>query len=207
MRLNQPAAKVELVVWDEDGKIIHRGATDFAGPAPGTPLTVTWEPTAGAKKPIKLGVKVHSSFGFWVGTDVAVWEEHIPHEEVNFAFGRADIPAEEAPKLDKAVGLILEKVNRYKGFLTPQLYVAGHTDTVGPRASNRALSEARARAIGAYLRKRGIAIPIFCTGYGEDALAVKTPDETREAKNRRAEYILSVGPPTTQGPAPGWKSL
>ena len=68
--------------------------------------------------------------------------------------------------------------------------MAGHTDTVGSSAKNRKLSLDRARAIGRYLRAKGIAIPIAVAGYGEDVLKVRTPDATDEPANRRADYVL-----------------
>ena len=68
-----------------------------------------------------------------------------------------------------------------------RLYVAGHTDTVGPDAKNRKLSLDRARAIAAYFRKKGLTIPIAFAGFGEDVLKVKTADsvDEREEPPRR----------------------
>jgi outer membrane protein OmpA-like peptidoglycan-associated protein len=78
-----------------------------------------------------------------------------------------------------------------------QLYVAGYTDTVGNSASNQGLSERRAKSIARWFSTRGFAQPIHFQGFGEDALAVGTPDETDQAANRRAIYILAAQPPPT----------
>ena len=100
-------------------------------------------------------------------------------------------------------------VSRYGRFAELRLYILGHTDTVGDTDSNRKLSLERARSIAAYLRKRGLKLPIFYEGFGEQAPSVATPDETAEAANRRAEYILAVEPPalaSTPFP-PQWRKL
>ena len=93
------------------------------------------------------------------------------------------------------------------------LYIAGHTDTVGPAAKNRTLSLARAVAIGAYFRSKQLAIPIVVAGFGEEVQKVKTPDDTDERANRRADYVLGPagGVPPFQGAyarvKAGWKPL
>jgi outer membrane protein OmpA-like peptidoglycan-associated protein len=80
---------------------------------------------------------------------------------------------------------------------------------VGDKGANRTLSQQRARAIGAYFRKKGLSVPIYFQGFGEDALAVKTEDNVDEARNRRALYILSNFPPPVSYhlPRKAWKRL
>jgi outer membrane protein OmpA-like peptidoglycan-associated protein len=94
-----------------------------------------------------------------------------------------------------------------------KLYIAGHTDTVGPADKNRELSRARAKAIAGYLRKKGLGVAIVVAGFGEDVLKIKTPDNTDERANRRADYVL--GPAAGAPPFGGaylkahadWKSV
>lgn len=83
----------------------------------------------------------------------------------------------------------------------------GHTDTVGKTDDNRELSLKRAKSIASYFRQRGLKVPVFYEGFGEQSLAVPTPDETAEAANRRAEYIIAVEDPSlTNAPfAPRWR--
>ena len=94
-----------------------------------------------------------------------------------------------------------------------RLYVAGHTDTVGPSAKNRTLSLARAEAIGRYFRTKGLDIPIVVAGFGEDVPKVPTPDNTDNRANRRADYVLgpAAGAPPFHGPYlkahAGWHQL
>ena len=88
------------------------------------------------------------------------------------------------------------------------LYIAGHTDTVGSSSSNLKLSQDRARSIAAWFRKRGVKLPISYEGFGETSLAVKTADNVDEVKNRRADYVLSDGPPTYSAAfKPSWKRI
>jgi len=46
-------------------------------------------------------------------------------------------------------------------------------------------------------------------GFGEQSLAVATPDETDEPRNRRVDYILSVEDPPLKaaGFRPVWKRV
>ncbi|MGZ3408079.1 MAG: OmpA family protein, partial [Polyangia bacterium] len=89
-----------------------------------------------------------------------------------------------------------------------QLFVAGFTDTVGSNADNRKLSLDRARAIGAWFRDRGLPLPIAYAGFGEEVLRVKTPDETDNAANRRADYVVGFAPPVVaRGVHATWMKL
>jgi hypothetical protein len=38
-------------------------------------------------------------------------------------------------------------------------------------------------------------MPLYYAGFGEDQLKVKTPDNTDEARNRRADYVIGVEEP------------
>ena len=45
-------------------------------------------------------------------------------------------------------------------------------------------------------------------GFGETSLAVKTADSIDEIRNRRADYVLSDGPPTLSNTfKPSWKRI
>jgi len=78
---------------------------------------------------------------------------------------------------------------------TSHFRIEGHTDTVGSKEYNRALSERRATAVVAYIKgKFGIAesrmIPV---GLGSEHLLVQTGDQTPEAGNRRVEIVNLEG--------------
>lgn len=63
--------------------------------------------------------------------------------------------------------------------------VAGHTDSVGSDAYNRALSQRRADAVLAYLREKGVANALRARGYGESQPIADNRTEDGRQKNRR----------------------
>jgi outer membrane protein OmpA-like peptidoglycan-associated protein len=158
---------------------------------------------------LRISLQAYDTADFYMGVDLYPWRVDISHEEVNFPSGSAEIPAAEQGKLDHSQKLITESVTRYSRFASLRLYILGHTDTVGPTDANRELALQRARSIAAYLRKRGVKVPIFYEGFGEQSLRKATPDETAEAANRRAEYIIAVEDPAlTNAPFnPQWRKL
>jgi outer membrane protein OmpA-like peptidoglycan-associated protein len=203
--LSRPAGKTEVTVLMDTGKTAFSGDVDFKGAPAGTPLEVKWLPAEGQVMRIRL--RAYDTSDFYTGVDLYPWQVDIPHEEVGFASGRADVPAAERGKLDTSYKSIAEALNKYGRWASLRLYVLGHTDTVGSTADNRELSLKRARSIAAYFRGRGLKVPVFYEGFGEQAPAVPTPDETAEAANRRAEYIIAVEDPSlTNAPfAPQWR--
>jgi outer membrane protein OmpA-like peptidoglycan-associated protein len=205
--LSRPAARANLAVWMDTGEKAFDGVVPFQGEAAGTPLQVTWPPMEG--KVLRISLQAYDTSDFYMGVDLYPWRVDIPHEEVNFASGSAEIPAAERGKLDHSHKLITESVTRYGRFAALRLYILGHTDTVGPTDANRELSLQRARSIAAYFRKRGVKLPIFFEGFGEQSLRKATPDETAEPANRRAEYIIAVEDPAlTNAPfTPQWRKL
>ena len=72
--------------------------------------------------------------------------------------------------------------------------IEGHTDTVGDAAINQTLSENRANSVVAFLTSSfGIdAARLQAVGMGEKDLAVPTPPQTAEARNRRV-HIVNLG--------------
>lgn len=205
--LSRPIAKVTLKVLMDTGRPAFDGDINFNGEAPGTQLSVTWPEATG--NVFKISFRAHDTSEFHTGIELFPWSINIPHEEVNFDTGKWDIRPGEEAKLDKAAKLIADAVFKYGQFAEVKLFVAGHTDTVGPKDSNRTLSQNRARSIGGYFKKKGIKCPIRYFGFGEEALLVGTADEVDEQRNRRAEYILSVEDPGgKQTPVvPKWQSL
>ncbi|NVJ25950.1 OmpA family protein [Myxococcus sp. AM011] len=206
-QLSRPAGRVELTVLMDTGKKAFEGEVPFKGEPAGTPLPLSWPPAEG--RVMKISLRAFDTSDFYTGVDLFPWRVDIPHEEVGFASGRADIPAAERGKLDRSHALIAEALAKYGRFAAVRLYVLGHTDTVGATADNRELSLKRARSIAAAFRQRGLKVPIFYEGFGEESPAVRTPDETAEAGNRRAEYIIAVEDPTLDGApfSPRWRKL
>lgn len=205
--LSRPAGRAKLTVWMDTGKKAFDGEVPFKGEPAGGPLEVSWPAEEG--RVLRISLQAYDTSDFYTGVDLYPWQVDIPHEEVNFASGRAEIPAAEQGKLDHSQKLVAEAVARYGRFASLRLYVLGHTDTVGPTEANRELSLQRARSIATYFRKRGVRLPIFYEGFGEQSPRVATPDETDEAANRRAEYIIAVEDPALSAAPfnPQWRKL
>jgi len=72
--------------------------------------------------------------------------------------------------------------------------VEGHTDTVGARDYNQALSDRRAIAVAEYLVGRfGVdRSRLQPVGMGQEGLLVPTPDQTPEQQNRRV-LVVNIG--------------
>lgn len=105
---------------------------------------------------------------------------------VLFPTGSATVTPEAARSLE-ALGRALTSQA-----LTPYRFrIEGHTDSVGTRESNQALSERRAAAVRAYLIQRFNVPPnrLEAIGIGEDQPLVATPDETPERRNRRVQIV------------------
>jgi len=71
------------------------------------------------------------------------------------------------------------------------IVVVGHTDTMGTAVYNKRLSMRRANVVVEAMTDMGARrASINASGVGKSDLAVQTPDQTREAKNRRAVITL-----------------
>lgn len=202
----EPVAKVGLTVLGEEGRTIHETLEDRQA-APGTPVTVTFP--AGRGPVTLLRLTAYDPDGFYNGVEMAPFFVEVPHEELVFDFGKADIVAAEEPKLERTLQKAHEALARFGNELKARLYVAGYTDTVGGREYNQDLSERRARAIATWFASHGLKVRACYQGFGEDAPAVATPDETPEARNRRTLHVLATQvPPTSKTfPRASWTCL
>ncbi|HWO25703.1 MAG TPA: OmpA family protein [Kofleriaceae bacterium] len=211
-QLSRPAGSAELVVLGEDGKELGKGAATYKKEAPGTWLSISWTQPAGTRV-MTMKLRAVSADGLASNVELIPWSVSIEHEDVNFATDSAVIDTAEEKKLDASLGKIAEVVKRSEKFMKMRLYVAGHTDTVGPDGKNRKLSLDRARAIASYFRKKGVKLPIAFAGYGESVLKVKTADNVDERANRRADYVIgpAAGAPPFKGAylkaQAGWQQL
>jgi outer membrane protein OmpA-like peptidoglycan-associated protein len=206
-QLNHPAERAEISIRAPSGAEIAQATTRFDDAPPGTPLTISWPPVQGAIGSIE--VTAYGTAGYWAGKVVTPWSVTIPHEDVEFETDRWEIRASETQKLDDSIELIAKALREHGSKMPVDLYVGGFTDTVGSVQHNRELSQKRAWAIAQYFQGHGVRVPIHYRGFGEEALAVATPDERAEAHNRRATYILAAEPPTLSSAVTwgGWQSL
>lgn len=202
---NRPMDRVETEIFDSNGNKLYEGTQNLGGKK-GT-FTVKWP----AKEDVGgIRLKAYDVDGFWRSVLLEPFWVEIPHKEVIFNFGKASWDETEEPKLEDTLANIREAMKKHKDKgLQMQLYIAGYTDTVGSKADNYKLSTSRARAIAKWFEKKGLDIPIYYQGFGESVLKVKTPDETKNEKNRRAVYVLgNARPPLSKTlPKANWKQV
>ncbi|WPB73836.1 kelch repeat-containing protein [Archangium violaceum] len=105
--------------------------------------------------------------------------------KVAFAVGLSEIQGDGARLLDEIAELLKSRPG-------VSLRIEGHTDDSGQEQLNRTLSEDRAKAVRAYLMKRGIAgSRLEARGYGPSRpVATNDTPEGRSA-NRRVEFIIT----------------
>jgi outer membrane protein OmpA-like peptidoglycan-associated protein len=205
-----PEGKVELTILSAtDGGRLVEHQQDFAEHAAGLPLVVTWKPHAKDAEVGRVDLRVTDPAGAFQSFSLYPWSVYIPHEEVAFATDSAAIAPAETGKLEASLAKIADALAKHKDLPAIKLYIAGHTDTVGAAKYNLGLSLKRAQAIAAWFRKQGLALPIACEGFGEQALRIATPDATDEPRNRRVDYILSVEDPVLRVTdfRPQWKTV
>ena len=204
MRSARAVSRYEVEVFGERGVTLGRGGGELPGLSEST---VAWTQTEG--EAIKLVITAWDEAGLPGRLELSPWSYAIPHEDVVFPSGSAEVLAAEAPKLEEAWSDLQDVLARYGEVVEVRLYVAGYTDTVGDAGANQGLSERRARAIADWFRGRGFAGPIAFQGFGESVLAVGTDDETDEPRNRRALYLLAAEAPPVSDELPrgSWTQL
>ncbi|MFT5685181.1 MAG: outer membrane protein OmpA-like peptidoglycan-associated protein [Myxococcota bacterium] len=208
--LDRDVARIDITAYGLSDVTLGSTRHDRAAHPADTPITgLTWESSDPSAEVIRLEVRAQDTAGFWAAVELFPWFYDIPHEDVVFASGAAAIVPEYVGHLQAAMTEIESVQARYGEHAEINLYVGGFTDTVGSAATNRALSERRARAIAAWFRDAGFSASVYYQGFGEDGLAVQTGDEVDEPANRRAAYIIAAQPPPITDTLPGdtWKSL
>jgi putative exosortase-associated protein (TIGR04073 family) len=104
-----------------------------------------------------------------------------------FAFGSAELSPTARERLDALARVLVQNPDS-------QLFVKGFTDATGSEAYNLALSEERARAVRAYLSRRGIgAHQIDSGGFGAALPVASNDDRAGRQANRRVEIEVRAG--------------
>jgi len=102
---------------------------------------------------------------------------------INFDTGKASIRPDSQPVIDQ----VAEMLQTNAGLM---LSVEGHTDSVGTPASNKILSENRAKAVVAALAAKGMdAKRLTAAGWGQDKPIADNQTDEGRAKNRRVELV------------------
>ncbi|MDW3024688.1 MAG: OmpA family protein [Alphaproteobacteria bacterium] len=120
--------------------------------------------------------------------------QHVMEEvfEVRFDFNKSIIK----PEYKELIKHLVEATQENKNI---KISVVGHTDTSGTSNYNYALGGRRAEAVQKMLIEYGVpASQIVAVSAGEEDLAVPTPDNTRNAENRRVRVVKEV--PYTEKP-------
>lgn len=105
--------------------------------------------------------------------------------DVLFAFNRAELSAQAAPRLDKLADFLRQFPDR-------KLLIEGYTDSVGGDSYNQSLSERRAQAVGDALVQRGVDTSrITAVGYGKAYPVADNGSPEGRAMNRRVEIVIT----------------
>jgi OOP family OmpA-OmpF porin len=112
--------------------------------------------------------------------------EHSGDLIVQFKSGSAELTPQAASTLDT-----LGQAIASPDLAGLHFRIEGHTDTVGTPDANKALSEQRAQAVVSYLitKFHVDATRLQPIGMGEEGLAVSTPPQTPEQRNRRVHVV------------------
>jgi OOP family OmpA-OmpF porin len=102
---------------------------------------------------------------------------------IHFATGKADLPADGQATVREIAAML-------KAAPSLKIAVEGHTDNVGTAASNKALSENRARSVVSAIVASGIqANRLNAAGLGQERPIADNRSEEGRAKNRRVELV------------------
>jgi OmpA-OmpF porin, OOP family len=102
---------------------------------------------------------------------------------INFDTGKSIIRDESKPIVEQIVQMMKSNPDLKIG-------VEGHTDNVGTPASNKTLSEARAKSVVSAIVSQGIAADrLSPAGFGQDKPIADNGTEEGRAKNRRVELV------------------
>ena len=105
--------------------------------------------------------------------------------DVLFAFNKADLSAQAAPRLDKLANFL-------KQFPDRKLLIEGYTDSTGSAGYNQELSERRANSVRAALVSAGVdPLRIVAQGYGKEFPVADNSSNSGRAQNRRVEVTIS----------------
>ena len=107
-------------------------------------------------------------------------------ERVEFATGKDKI---EGPKSFAVLDAVAGAMKGHADIFV--IEVAGHTDSAGVAADNRALSQKRAEAVVVYLKSKGIeGKRLVAKGYGPDKPISDNKTTAGKQKNRRVEFNI-----------------
>lgn len=130
--------------------------------------------------------------------------QRMSEEEVKAAFNAALSATPEPPAAftlyfitgtalltESSLDHLKEVQDEIKRRLPCEVYIAGHTDTVGSKEGNAVLSLQRARIVRDELVRIGVdPVLIQVSAHGENDPLIPTADEVDELRNRRVEVFI-----------------
>ncbi|USX22625.1 OmpA family protein [Oxalobacteraceae bacterium OTU3REALA1] len=112
-------------------------------------------------------------------------DETLAKRIIEFESGKATLT-------DSGKGILDEMAAAMQKVKGKKVEVIGHTDNVGLRDSNLALSHARAQAVRSYLADRGISQEmVMVSGQGPDRPVAENSSADGRARNRRIEFRIA----------------
>ena len=118
-------------------------------------------------------------------SDQGILDSALANRIVEFESGQASLTPSGRKVLDEMVAALLKLKGR-------KVDIIGHTDSVGLRATNQGLSQARAEAVKAYLASHGINGDLLsASGQGPDRPVATNDTAEGRARNRRIEFRLA----------------
>lgn len=122
-------------------------------------------------------------------------------EQIRFKTGTAQLDATSEPVLAEVAQILKDHPE------IEQLSIEGHTDNVGNKAANKALSKSRADAVKKALEARAVdARRLVAVGLGDTRPLASNDTEEGRLKNRRVEFhatrTASPGAPSAPAPTP-----
>ena len=104
---------------------------------------------------------------------------------IEFETGKAKIKKKSFALLDQIATIFIENENYI-------IEVQGHTDNTGKAASNKKISEQRAKEVMKYLEKKGVpADRMTAVGYGQEQPIADNKTAAGRQKNRRVEFKIT----------------
>jgi OOP family OmpA-OmpF porin len=118
------------------------------------------------------------------GSKQAVLDQALANRTIEFQSGSANLTAQ-------GIAVLEQMATAMRSIGTSRVRISGHTDNVGARAANVALSQSRADAVRRYLESAGIeASRMSVQGLGPDRPVADNSSADGRARNRRIEFTV-----------------
>jgi OmpA-OmpF porin, OOP family len=178
--------EVPAVVADVPAVVEPEVTAPVAEPAVEAPAPAAAEPVAPVAPPTAAQLAAADTdelVAFVKSADAA--PKNFIFESLTFDTGSANLSADSQITVANIVKVMADNPN-------VALSVEGHTDNVGKAASNKALSERRAKAVMAMLVAKGVnAARLTEAGFGDEKPTADNATPEGQAKNRRIEVVVT----------------